>query len=317
MVKSYLTGSFPRSEQLIEATRAATRAKIAPSAVEEAFRNDLTRLIHLQTESRLDFLVDGQLNWQDLFRPFCELFTGIQPGSLVRWFDNNTFYRKPIVVDRVRFIGTALERYFKHGLLPSNCARKAVLPGPYTFATMSQNIAYHSMADLVDDIAHSLKETVAQLRRLGYCYFQFNEPSICSEKTTEYELNLLKHALETCTKGIGEKTALQIYFGDPSSFLDNILDCPIDCVGLDFYAMSADSLSEHDFTKELACGCIDGRNSLLESSDDLKNLVRKIEEDVDTESIFLCPNCDLEFLPYMIAEKKVRILSEARDDPGL
>jgi len=310
-VKSYLTGSFPRSEQLIEATRAAIRGKISRSAVEEAFISDVAKLIQLQTQAGLDFVVDGQLNWQDLFRPFSELFTGIQLGSLARWFDNNTFYRKPVVVDRVRFVGTTLERYFRHGLLPPNCAKKAILPGPYTFAAMSQNIAYQSIADLVDDIAHSLRETVTQLRESGYCYFQFNEPYICFGKTTEYELNMLKNALETCTKGIGERTALQIYFGDPSSFLDAILDYPIDCVGLDFYAMPADSLSEHDFTKELGCGCIDGRNSPLESPDDLKKLVAKIEEDVDPESIFLCPNCDLEFLPHTIAEKKVRILSEA------
>jgi len=30
------------------------------------------------------------------------------------------------------------------------------------------------------------------------------------------------------------------------------------------------------------------------------------------EDIFLCPNCDLEFLPYPVAEKKVQLISEMR-----
>jgi 5-methyltetrahydropteroyltriglutamate--homocysteine methyltransferase len=316
VVQSYLTGSFPRSEQLIEATRAAARGKISPSVAEEAFRNDLAELVQLQIEAGLDFVVDGQLNWQDLFRPFSELFAGIQLGSLERWFDNNTFYRRPIVVDRVRFKGTTVDQYFRHGLLPANRAKKAILPGPYTFAAMCQNAAYQSTADLVDDIAHSLREIVTQLRRTGYQYFQFNEPYICYGGTTENELDMLKNALETCAKGIGEKTALQFYFGDASSFLDTILNCPIDCVGLDLYATSLDSLIEHDFTKELGCGCIDGRNSLLESWEDLKKLVGRIEEDVDPKGIFLCPNCDLEFLPHTIAKKKIRILSEAKEKTG-
>ena len=315
MVRLHLSGSFPRSEQLIEATRAATRGKVSPSVVEEAFRLDLMKLVQLQTEAGLDFVVDGQLNWQDLFRPFCELFAGIQLGSLVRWFDNNTFYRKPVVVDRVRFVGTTLERYFRLGVSPTASAKKAILPGPYTFAAMSENTAYQSMADLVDDIAHALRETVMRLRGSGYCYFQFNEPYICFGNMMTDELDMLKHALGTCTKGLGEKSALQIYFGDPSSYLDVLLDYPIDCIGLDFYAMSADSLSGHDFTRELACGCIDGRNSLLESPTDLKRLLAKIEieEGIDPENISLCPNCDLEFLPHGIAEKKVRILAEARE----
>lgn len=313
MVGSHLSGSFPRSEQLIEATRAAIRGNISPPAVEEAYSRDLAELIQLQTEAGLDFVVDGQLNWQDLFRPFSELFTGIKLGGLARWFDNNTFYKKPVIVGRIRFSGTAIERYFKHTMLPTDYAKKAILPGPYTFAAMSQIVEYQSIADLVDDIAHALSETVTRLRGFGYGYFQFNEPYICFGKTTEYELNMLKHALETCTKGIGEKTALHLYFGDPSGFLDTILDYPIDCIGLDLYAMSVNSLSEHDFTKELGCGCVDGRNSLLESPNELKKLVAKIEEDAEPKNVFLCPNCDLEFLPHSIAQKKVRILAEASD----
>ena len=316
MVQAHLTGSFPRSEQLIEATRAAARAKISPSVAEEAFRNDLEGLFQLQMQAGLDFLVDGQLNWQDLFRPFSELFAGVQLGSLERWFDNNTFYRRPVVVDKIRFKGTTLDRYFRYTFLPFNYPRKAILPGPCTFAAMSQNKAYQSTADLVDDIAHSLSEIITQLRRSRYQYFQFNEPYLSIGEATGDKLDMLKHALETCAKGIGEKTALQFYFGDASIFLDTILDCPIDCVGLDLYATSVDSLIEHDFTKELGCGCIDGRNSLLESSEDLKKLVDRIEADVEPKSIFLCPNCDLDFLPQTIAEKKVRILSEAKNKIG-
>jgi len=316
MVQAHLTGSFPRSEGLIEATRAAARAKISRPDLEEAYRKDLEELVQLQSEAGLDFVVDGQLNWQDLFRPFSELFEGVQLGSLERWFDNNTFYRRPVVVDKIRFRGNSLDRYFRYRFLPSNYAKKAILPGPCTFAAMSQINAYQSTADLVDDIAHSLREIITQLRRSGYQYFQFNEPYICFGKTTEEDLDMLKHALETCAKGIGEKTALQFYFGDASSFLDNILEYPIDCVGLDLYATCVDSLTEHDFTKELGCGCIDGRNSLLESAEDLKKLIGRIEEAVEPKSIFLCPNCDLEFLPQTIAEKKVRILSEAKSKIG-
>ncbi len=101
MVEAHLTGIFPRSEELVQATRAAVRGKISPTDLEAAFRHDLDALAQLQSDCGLDYVVDGQLNWQDLFRPFSNLFTGITLGSLTRWFDNNAFYRKPIIVDKI------------------------------------------------------------------------------------------------------------------------------------------------------------------------------------------------------------------------
>ncbi len=79
---------------------------------------------------------------------------------------------------------------------------------------MSQNVAYGSFADLVDDIAHALKEIAAELRKAGYGYVQFDEPSLCENGRTKNELQMAQHAFEVCAKGMGVKTSLQTYFGD-------------------------------------------------------------------------------------------------------
>ncbi len=312
MVQAHLTGVFPRSEQLVETTRAVERGKASRKDLVNALDRDVAGLVALQRKSGLDYFVDGQLNWQDLFRPFSELFTGIKLGSLTRWFDNNTFYRKPIIVEKVRFQGINLEQYFRHGLLPDSAPKKAILPGPFTFVTMSQNAAYSTLADLTDDIAHGLKETVAALSKAGYSYFQFNEPALCFSKRTKDELDTAKNAFEICAEATGARTLLQTYFGDASEIISTLLDFPVDCIGLDFYATSIESLAECDFDKELGCGCLDGRNSLLESPDELGKLIAKVKQAVEPKQLFVGPNCDLEFLPYGVAEKKVWLLSKVK-----
>jgi 5-methyltetrahydropteroyltriglutamate--homocysteine methyltransferase len=312
MVEGHLSGAFPRSEKLVEATRAAVRGKIPQADVDSVLRGDIKGLIELQSEIGLDLLVDGQLNWQDLFRPFSELFSGIHLGGLTRWFDNNTFYRKPIVTEKVAFTGKNLDLYFHSTMFLAGAPKKAILPGPFTFAVMSQNSAYSSLEDLVDDVAHGLKDTATLLRKDGYGCFQFNEPALCADSRSRHELEIAKRGIDVCTKGIGGKSVLQTYFGDANPIIDDLLDYPVDCVGLDFYATSTDSLADHDFNKELGCGCIDGRNSLLESPQDLRRFVAKIEEDLEPAGLSLTPNCDLEFLPPPVAEKKVRLLAETK-----
>ena len=272
MVEAHLTGIFPRSEQLIQATRAASRDRAPQSEVDAILQQDIRALVQIQRDAGLDYVVDGQLNWQDLFRPLSNLLTGIQPGSLTRWFDNNTFYRKPIITSRIGFRGTGTAQYFRNDMLPKDMAKKAILPGPFTFATMAEDNAHASLADLVDDVAHALRDVVMELSKAGYAFFQFSEPSLCYGKVSKDDLKIATNAFETCAKGINGKTCVQTYFGDASGIIDLLLDFDTDFIGLDFYATPLDTLREHDFNKGLGCGCIDGRNSLLESSEDLRKL---------------------------------------------
>jgi methionine synthase II (cobalamin-independent) len=123
---------------------------------------------------------------------------------------------------------------------------------------------------------------------------------------------MAQHAFEVCAKGMGIKTRLQTYFGDAGPVIDHLLNYPVDCVGVDFYATSMDALREYSFSKELGCGCIDGRNSLLESPEDLTGFVKRVRNDLEPKSLSIGPNSDLQFLPYPVAEKKVRMLAEAK-----
>lgn len=291
---------------------AADRGRASQAELEQALRRDVEAVVALQSQSGLDPVVDGQLSWQDLFRPFSELFTGIQAGSLTRWFDNNTFYRKPIITEKIAYRGSNVDRYFKQELLSDVSSKKAILPGPFTFAAMSQNAAYPSFHELVDSIAHALKDAIGELRKVGYTSFQFNEPALVSRGISKDELKVARNAFETCARSAGEKIGLQTYFGDGGQIMAELLEFPVDRIGVDFYATSIESISGLDFDKELGCGCVDGRNSLLESPEELKKLVARVREDLDPKRLSLNPNCDLDFLPHPVAVKKVRLLSEAR-----
>lgn len=308
-METQLTGIYPRSEKLVAATRAAVRGDLAQSEVDKILEDDTKALILLEAQSSLNPLVDGQLNWQDLFRPFSEIFGGIQATTLTRWFDNNTFYRRPMINEKVTFRGDVLHQYFRADLLPQGKRKKAILPGPLTFALMSENKAYQSLTDLVSDIAKALKATVRALEELGYDRFQFDEPSIASQNRTKSELEAAKQAYETCAQGKGQ---LQTYFSDASHVIDTLLDFPVDAIGIDLYATPLETLKGHDFNKTLGCGCVDGRNSLLESPAQLKAIIREAQDQLQPRDINLTPNCDFEFLPQSVAEKKVRLLGETR-----
>jgi 5-methyltetrahydropteroyltriglutamate--homocysteine methyltransferase len=309
-MKSHLTGTFPRPEELVRVTRAFERHKLEKEELDEATKRAIIHLLDLQKKASLDYIVDGQLNWQDSFRPFSQICSGIRAGALTRWYDNNTFYRQPIIAEKVRYVGTGLKEYFRYDLIPSDAAKKAILPGPYTFAYSSQRPWYNTFADLVDDLAHAFHDTCRRLSEFGYTYFQFDEPALTFHKTSKDELTIAKNAFEILGSIPGAKTCLQTYFGDVTPLLESLLEFKTDGLGIDFYATSMASIQNYRFDKELGCGCVDGRNSLLESPRDLINLLQKVKSFADEMSV--CPNCALEFLPYSVAEKKVQLLAETK-----
>jgi 5-methyltetrahydropteroyltriglutamate--homocysteine methyltransferase len=309
MIDAHLNGVFPRSEELIQITRAAARGRASQSEVDVLVRKETQDLGALQKAAGFGFVTDGQLSWQDLFRPFSTLLTGIEPGGVTRWFDNNTFYRKPIIKERPRYRSSDIQKYFHSVLLPSDAAKKAVLPGPVTFALMSENMTTASLADLVDDLAHAIRDLVSELSKAGYTFFQFNEPILCSSNVKKGDLELAAKAFDVLSNGVQGIKCLQTYFGDASCIMSALLDFPVDYIGVDLYATPIDRLREFDFSKGLGCGCLDGRNSLLESTQDLVKLISEIKEKVEPDKLYACPSCDLEYLPYPIAEKKLQILS--------
>jgi len=309
MHEVHLTGNFPRPEQLVDVSRQFDRGGAGENELEETLTSSTRAVIGLQITNGLDMLVDGQLSWQDLFRPFSKLFNGIEGGTLTRWFDNNTFYRVPVVHDKVRRSEAAVAKYYRHDLMPTSGKRKAIMPGPYTFAKLSENTAYASFADLVDDLAHSLADISRELIENGYKFLQFNEPSLCA--ATAEELEIAKRGYEVLAKN-SAKIMVQTYFDSVSRIIDKLLEFPVDCIGVDLYANDISIISKYSFSRELSCGCVDGRNSLIEPANQIVELMTKVRNAIEPHQLYIGPNCDLEFLPYPVAEKKVHLLGDVR-----
>jgi len=309
MYAFHLTGNFPRPDELIDVSRQLDRGRTDEKEFEENLTSSARKVITLQMTNGLDKLVDGQLSWQDIFRPFSELLDGVKAGTLRRWFDNNTFYRVPIVYDRVRRNEAPITKYYRHDLIPNRERRKAILPGPHTFAKLSENTAYASFADLVDDLAHSLADVSRELIEDGYTFLQFNEPSLC--RATSQELEIAKSGFELLARNHA-KIMIHTYFDTVSHIIEDLLDFPVDCIGIDLYANDINAFDQYSFSHELSCGCVDGRNSLIEPVDQIVELITKVRDAIEPSQLYVGPNCDLEFLPYTVAEKKVRLLGDVR-----
>lgn len=307
MISTYQHGIYPRSEGLVTATRDLDRRRTTPEAVDEQFDRDLKELIETQTEAGLDFFTDGLLRWQDLFRPIVEASPGLKPGALVRWFDNNTFYRQPDVVGDLSIDAGSVDVLHTAGNVPE--PRVATLPSPYLFSRVATGSSDPNR--LMGELASGILRPLAQrLASDGYTIIHFQEPWLAFHGIEDGDWKPFADSLGTVTDGLGATTVLHTFYGDASPWADRLRELPVDAIGFDFTYTDIEALGA-EWDKGILVGCVDGRSSLIESAEHVVEFVRRVADRLKPPAIYVSSTSDLELLPQATASQKMLRLGEA------
>ena len=304
-------GLYPRSEQLFTIMKKYARGAASRDELLLAVREESGEIIKIQKRAGMTVLVEGQLLWHDHFRPFSESFAGIEPGPLTRWFDNNVFYKKPIIIGELVWSRPITANYLVLDVL-GNDSWKVVMPEPFTFASLSDNRYYHKFEELVMDIANLIARELSYLENISKLgMVQLSGPVLVQKKLDKDSIELVRQSIEIIKKSFGGEVFLHTFFNDFSNALPWILDSGADLIGIDVTSTSVDGLSSYDIDRPIYVGIIDSRNSYVESVEELVSAAQMLLDRLDPPLMHIGTSSDLEFLPRLIADKKVMNLGEA------
>ncbi|MGH2734313.1 MAG: methylcobamide--CoM methyltransferase, partial [Actinomycetota bacterium] len=126
--------------------------------------DDLARAaITEQEQAGIDIVTDGQVRWEDIVTPFARHIAGFEIGGLLRFFDNNVYYRRPVCTGEVDWRGPSSVEAFKFAASSATKPVKAVIPGPVTFARLSVDEHYHDHEKFVLAIAQVMAQEAFEL----------------------------------------------------------------------------------------------------------------------------------------------------------
>lgn len=311
-----LVGNYPKvaerayGTKLIGTITRWQRKELTDAQLEETCREITSAVIKEQEAAGIDLLTDGQIRWEDLVTPVARRLDGFEINGLSRWFNNNTYYRRPILHKAPVRRGAILVDFYKAAKAAACKPVKAVLPGPYTFAIVSEDRHYKKLRPFVMKMAEILNAEAQALAAAGAPVVQFDEPAIGFGKT---DMKLAVEALNAAARGVKAKTGVATYFGALNGTLEPLMRAKVDIVGIDVVSepKTLAALKRVKVTKELALGCLDARNTKLESVAELHALFNAVKQRVPLDRIHVNPNCGLEFLPHSQALAKVKRLVDA------
>ncbi len=299
----------PRPARLRAAIARLDRGDITPAELAQVEDEVTIEVIQEQVEAGVDLISDGQVRWEDDQTYIMRRLSGVEIGGLQRYLDTNTYYRQPEIVGPLAWREPVLVRDYRFAAEHSPRPVKAIVTGPYTLAALSLDKHYGSRRELVLALAAELRQEIQALAQAGAPLIQVNEPAIVKNKG---DAALFCEALRRLLEGVGAETAVYTWFGDADGILPQLLELPIDALGLDFVSgpVNWQALKRAPFEKKLGFGIVDGRNTRLEPPEQIAEAVRRVSELVPADRLHVNPSCGLEYLPREVAFEKLKRLAE-------
>ncbi|HEV2755510.1 MAG TPA: hypothetical protein VG318_07005 [Actinomycetota bacterium] len=316
-IQTTVVGAYPKPPEeggtftVRKTLHALERGEASPEDLQSAREGLVREVVAEQQEAGIDLVTDGHVFWDDIVTPFARNMSGFEIGGLIRFFDNNVYYRRPVCTGPVEWRGPSSVAQWQLASSVADVPVKAVIPGPVTFARLSVDEHYADYESFVTAVASVLAQEAAELVAAGAKHLQIDEPSLLDAPE---DLELARRALgQIAGEAEGAEITLATYFGDAKRLGAELFTLPADVFALDLISGpdSKNLVADLPAGKKLQAGVVDARNTKLEDLQALVVEIGTLAEQVGHENLKAAPSASLEFLPREKARAKLERLAEA------
>jgi len=313
IVRTGLTGPFPRSEALVSATRDLDRGRTTAETVEELFASTEREVLALEERLGFDDRTAGYLRWPDLFRPIAETWEGFTVGPLTRWLETNTFYRQPILLAPPGRAPGALAARLPPPLGAAPDSARVLLPGPYSFSVMLENRSGETEPALIHRLGRLLGEEVRELRGRGFTNFLFPEPQLVVRPPEGPRAEAVLAGYRAIEGALNGGSSIVWTYGADAKGAFPLLDrLPVSVVGVDLAETEVEHLPAGPASVGLGLGVVDPRTTLGEDPAEVAKVVRAAQARRRASTVWLGPGGPLDLLPWEPATRKLHVLPAVR-----
>ncbi|MFB6131358.1 MAG: 5-methyltetrahydropteroyltriglutamate--homocysteine methyltransferase [Salinigranum sp.] len=283
-------------------------------AITRAYARARTQVVEDQQEAGLDRVVEGQLRWDDMLAHPLAVHDNVDLGGIVRYYDNNNFYRDPRVTGELTFSGDVARELETAAELTDDL--QAVLPGPYSLADLATDEHYGDEADFLEAVSEFLAGEVSAFPDHETLFLL--EPSLVEHPPEEGIDERVSDALDAVADATDAEVVVHTYWGPLGEKLyAHLMDADVDAIGFDFVVEQEQSLyniNEYGTKDDVALGLVDGQNTLVESPETVRERVEWVQDNVHAQTFdraYVTTNTELFYLPVNKYEEKLATLGDA------
>ena len=312
-MKTTVIGAYPKNsderQDLRRALHRADRDELDDAGLASVLDETTAWAMGEIESAGVDVINDGEIRWDDLLARFAKAWRNCERGPLERFYDNNTYFRQPVIAGPIESDGKTLVRDYTKAKAVATRELKAAICGPLTFATLTaEDRQYKTLEARTLAVADALAAELRGLKAAGATLVDVEEPALAAHPE---HVALARAAFDRLAKA-GVALAIQPYFFPVDRIVDELTKFPVAQVGLDVRSRETKVLERLGaFTQTVVLGIVDARNTRLESVRELGDLIEKALGTLSADRAWFAPTTGLEYLPHDVAVKKLRALTEA------
>jgi 5-methyltetrahydropteroyltriglutamate--homocysteine methyltransferase len=275
-------------------------------------------VIDAQQSAGLGRVVEGQLRWDDMLAHPLAVHDNVETHGIVRYYDNNNFYREPVVTGDLTADGDVAGELGAAGERVDAADLQAVLPGPYSLADLATDEHYGDEAEFLDAVAEFLATEAEALPEHETLFVL--EPSLVTAPPGDGEDERASEAVDAVASAVDSDVVVHTYWGSfEEKVYAHLMDADVDAFGFDLVSDDEDTVynvQEYGTKESVALGVVDGQNTLVEEPATVRERFDWFDEQVPAqafETAYLTSNTELFYLPVNKFEAKLETLATAAD----
>ncbi|MXR51534.1 5-methyltetrahydropteroyltriglutamate--homocysteine methyltransferase [Halovenus sp. WSH3] len=279
--------------------------------IQDSYEEVRTEFIDAQQAASLDLVVEGQGRWDDMLAHPLAVNDAVDTRGIVRYYDNNNFYRDPVVTGDLEATGDIAEELEAASQQVENL--QAVLPGPYSLADLATDEHYGDEAAFQAAIAEFLAEEAELLPDVETLFLL--EPSLVENAPGDGADERASEAIDTVAGATDADVVVHPYWGAlEEKVYAHVMDADIDALGFDLisdHEQNVYNAQEYGAPDDVALGIVDGQNTLVEEPETIEERIEWFTDQTqqnDYERIYATTNTETFYLPVNRFEEKLEAL---------
>ena len=288
----------------------------AVTAVYDEVREEL---VGEQEAAGLDRIVEGQARWDDMLAHPLAVHDNVETRGIVRYYDNNNFYRDPVVQGELDPSGDVPGELQAAAKLTDDL--QAVLPGPYTLSDLATDEYYGDDEEFLAAVTDFLVGELSAAPAVETLFLL--EPSLVTNPPEEDADGLAgvgpERASEAVKSVVNATDADVVVHGYWGVFEERthafLLDADVDALGYDLvsdHEQATYLVQEYGTEADVALGLIDGQNTKVETPERVRERIEWFQEQTpvsEYDTVYVTPNTELFYLPTNKLEAKLEALA--------
>ncbi|MUN28292.1 hypothetical protein [Sulfuracidifex metallicus] len=314
-----IIGSYPKNPKLAKIQSKYLLGKVDKERYEKELKTWTSKVFSLAKEINAEYTTDGLLRWDDVVDVTFSFLRGASKGPLIRFYDNNFYYRKPIIESKISkddeklLEAMSFSRQVKQ---ETGCSSKlkAAFLGPFSYYRLSEDKHYKSPENLMENYANVVAEVIDDLKGVVDAV-EIHEPSIFEKKIKGELVTKLPEIYSPISSTKMEKHLISYFEMNHLERITDFLTIKADYHGIDLSEnlTKVAKIYPHLNGVRLIAGVLNTRNTKMEKVSSINKVVNNLAKH-GAKEVILSNSSLMDFIPEIIAIKKIKLLNKVGDN---